>query len=103
MPFNVYLYHIKKLVTRRCNACWELGCWMATETVIHCLFERQAFVVERYNMDRALGHHVRDLQGILSCIDRVKELLKFLGHTGRFKKTHSNMIGNVCQLDSEEG
>ena len=53
-------------------------------------------------MDRTLGHHARDLQGILLCIGRVK-LLKFLGHTGRFRKAHGDMIGDVPQLESEEG
>jgi len=102
IPLNAYLYRIKKSVTSRCNACWERGHWTATETTIHYLFECQAYAAERYDMSKALGRHARDLQGILSCIDRVKELLKFLGRTGRFKETHGNMIGDVSQLESEE-
>ena len=45
-------------------------------------------------MDRALGHHLRDLQGILASLDRVKELLKFIGRTARLKMMLGDAIGD---------
>jgi hypothetical protein len=73
-----------------------------TETVIHFLFECQAYVVERYDMDRALGRQLRDFQGIMSSLDGVKELLRYVGRTARFKKTLGDALGDVSHLDSEE-
>lgn len=102
IPLNAYLYKIKKSVTSRCDACWGIGLWTITETVVHYLFECQAYAAERYDMDRALGRHARDLKGILSHMDGVKELLKYMGRTGRFKMTHGDMIGDVSHLESEE-
>ena len=54
-------------------------------------------------MDRALGHHLRDLQGILASLDRVKELLKFVGRMARLKMTLGDAIGDVSHLETEEG
>ena len=54
-------------------------------------------------MDRALGRQSRDLRGILGSLDGIKELLKFIGRTARFKKTMGDALGDVSHLDSEEG
>jgi hypothetical protein len=53
-------------------------------------------------MDKALGHHSRDFQGILASLDRVKELLKFVGRMARLKTTFGNTIGDVSNLETEE-
>ena len=74
-----------------------------TETVIHFLFECQAYAAERYDMDRALGRQSRDFQGIMASLEGVKELLKYVGKTARFKKTLGDALGDVSHLDSEEG
>ena len=54
-------------------------------------------------MDKALGRHSKDLQAILASLDYIKELLKFVGRTARFKKTLGDAIGDVSHLESEEG
>jgi len=55
IPLNSYLYRIKKSGTRQCDACWGANRLTITETVIHYLFECQAYATERYDMDRVLG------------------------------------------------
>ena len=94
---------MKKSDTRRCVNCWDAGRGSIIETVIHYLFECQAYAVERYDMDRALGRTLRDLQGILASLDKIKELLKFVGRTSRFKTRLGDAIGDVSHLDPEEG
>ena len=58
------------------------------------------YAMERYDMHRALGRYSRDLQGILASLDRIKELLKFVGRTARFKMTLGNAIGDVSHLET---
>jgi len=103
IPLNSYLFRIKKLGTRRCESCWDRGQLEITETVVHYLFECQAYAAECYDMDRALGRYSRDLKGIMASMKRIKELLKFVGRTTRFKKTLGDSIGDVSQLEPEEG
>ena len=103
VPLNSYLYRIKKSNTRRCESCWGRRRQEVTETVIHFLFECQEYAEERYDMDKALGRHSKDLQAILASLDYIKELLKFVGRTARFKKTLGDAIGDVSHLESEEG
>jgi len=74
IPLNSYLHCIKKSATRRCESCWGIVRWEVTETVIHFLFECQAYAAEQYNMDRVLGHQSRDLQGIMASLDGVVEV-----------------------------
>lgn len=102
IPLNSYLYNIKKSRTRRCDTCWSTRRMEITETVIHFLFECQTYAAERFDMDRALGRYSRDLKGILESMKRIKELLKFVGRTKRFKKSLGDSIGDVSQLESEE-
>jgi ribonuclease HI len=103
IPLNSYLFRIKKSGTRRCELCWGIGQLTITETVVHFLFECQAYAAERYDMDRALGRYSRDLRSILTSLGRIKELLKFVGRTARFKNTLGDSIGDVSHLEPEEG
>ena len=103
IPLNSYLHHIKKSATRHCTNCWDASHRSIIETVIHYLFECQTYATEHYDMDRALGHHSRDLKGILGRLDRIKELLKYVGRTARFKMTLGDAIGDVSHLEPEEG
>jgi len=100
---NSYLFRIKKSGTRRCKSCWDRGRLEITETVVHYLFECQAYAAEHYDMDRALGRYSRDLKGIMASMKRIKELLKFVGRTARFKKTLGDSIDDISQLEPEEG
>ena len=71
--------------------------------MIHFLFECQAYAAERYDMDRVLvGRQSRDFKGFMASLDGVKELLKYVGKTARFKKTLRDALGDVSHLDSEE-
>jgi hypothetical protein len=103
IPLNSYLFRIKKSGTRRCELCWGIGQLTITETVVHFLFECQAYTAERYDMDRALGRYSRDLRSILTSLGRIKELLKFVGRMARFKNTLGDSIGDVSHLEPEEG
>ena len=103
IPLNLYLHRIKKSTTRRCESCWGIARLEVTETVIHFLFECQAYVAERYDVDRALGCWSRDFQGIMASLEGVKKLLKYVGKTARFKKMLGDALGDVSHLDSEEG
>ena len=103
IPLNSYLHRIKKSDTRRCTNCWDAGRGSIIEKVIHYLFECQAHAAERYDMDRVLGCVLRDLKGILARLDKIKELLKFMGRTSRFKTTLGDTIGDVSHLEPEEG
>lgn len=103
IPLNSYLHRIKKSITRHCASCWEAGRGSIVETVIHYLFECQTYAGERYDMDRALGRQSRDLKGILASLDKIKELLKYVGKTGRFRMTLGDAIGDVAHLEPEEG
>jgi len=103
IPLNSYLFCIKKSGTRRCESCWGIGQLEITEMVVHYLFECQAYAAEHYDMDRALGRYSRDLKGIMTSMKRVKELLKFVGRTARFKNMLGDSIGDVSQLESKEG
>ena len=99
---NSYLHRIKKSDARHCESCWGRGQLEITETVVHFLFECQTYAAEWYNMDRVLGRHSRDLWGILASLDRVKELLKFVGRMARLKTTLGDAIGDVSHLETEE-
>ena len=103
IPLNSYLHCIKKSDTRRCANCWDARRGSIIETVIHYLFECQAYAEERFDLDKALGRYSRDLKGILASLDKIKELLKYVGRTGRFKTTLGDAIGDVSHLDPEEG
>ncbi|KIK02623.1 hypothetical protein K443DRAFT_96534, partial [Laccaria amethystina LaAM-08-1] len=72
------------------------------EMVIHYLFECQTYAREHY-LDRVLGCQSRDLKGILASLHKIKELLKYVGKTGRFKTTLGDAIGDVSHLDPKEG
>ena len=103
IPLNSYLFRIKKSATSHCALCWGIARLTVTETVVHYLFECQAYGEERYDMDRVLGRLSRDLRGILASLDGIKELLKYVGRTARFKTTLGNALGDVSHLESEEG
>ena len=103
MPLNSYLHCIKKSNTRHCESCQGRRRQEVTETVIHFLFKCQEYAEEHYDMDKALGRHLKDLQAILASSDYIKELLKFIGRMARFKKTLVDAIGDVSLLESEEG
>jgi len=49
-------------------------------------------------MNRKLGRHAGDLKLIMSTVDGVKELLRYIGRTKRLKNT----LGDVTPTSDEE-
>ncbi|KAF8807111.1 hypothetical protein BYT27DRAFT_7009031, partial [Phlegmacium glaucopus] len=84
-PLNAYLHRIGKAESKRCKPCWRLRLSDVAETVTHFLFECPSFDYERHDLDRRLGARSRDLRAILAKKDYIKELLRFIGRTGRLK------------------
>lgn len=85
LPLNSYLHRIGKAPSERCAQCWRRYRNEVTETVIHYLFECSSFDYERHDLDSALGSSSRDLKAILSDLDKIRALLRFIGRTKRFK------------------
>jgi hypothetical protein len=85
LPLNSYLYKIGKATFKRCEQCWRRRRNEVTETVTHFLFECSSYDYERHDLDRALGRSSRDLKAILTDLDKIRTLLRYIGRTGRFK------------------
>ena len=99
IPLNAHLKRIGKSETENCQACTgRRGAIPAKETVTHFLFDCPAYMTEREKMNRKLGRHAGDLKLIMSTIDGIKELLRFVGETKRLRNT----LGDVTP-QSEEG
>ncbi|KAF8815587.1 hypothetical protein BYT27DRAFT_7020212, partial [Phlegmacium glaucopus] len=86
IPLNTYLHQIGKVKSKRCSSCWRIRHEEVMETVVHFLFECPTFNYERHDLDRKVGAQSRNLRGILVNKDHVKELLWYIGRTGRLKK-----------------
>ena len=62
----------------------------------------EPWVVKRFNRAlRKQGPKLR--QGILANMEGIKELLKYVGRTARFKTTLGDAIGDASHLEPEEG
>ena len=83
---NVYLHKIGKVDSKRCSSCWRVQHKDITETVIHFLFKCPTFDYERHDFDHKLGAQSRNLRTILGNKEHVKELIRYIGRTGRLKK-----------------
>ncbi|KAF8807973.1 hypothetical protein BYT27DRAFT_7012773, partial [Phlegmacium glaucopus] len=84
-PLNAYLHKIGKLDSKWCESCRRLRFIEVAETVTHFLFECPSFNYEREELDRLLGVRSRNLRAILLKTGYIKELLRYIGRTGRLK------------------
>ena len=96
IPLNMYLHKIGKVESKRCGSCWRVRHKVITETVIHFLFECPTFNYERLDLDHKLGAQSRSLRKILGNKDHIKELIRYIGRTGRLKK-----LGEVPPIDPD--
>src|SRR5437016_1657502 len=92
IPLNVHLFKLNCTDTDKCQACINRqGTTPAKETITHFLFDCPAYSYERYDLERALGRHSRDLESILASKKRTRELLRFISRTKRLKRPFGNL------------
>ena len=90
---------ITKSGTRQCKSCWGIGQLMIM--LVHYLFKCQAYVAGHYDMDRALGCYLRDLQGILG--ETFKASVHRSGFVWFFSPKTSNVDQNWLRTDPDIG
>jgi hypothetical protein len=93
LPLNCYLNRIGAIPSKGCDNCRTELQEGPAETVTHFLFECPKYNGVRQELDTKLGRDSRDFKAILSDLDRTRELLKYIGRTGRFKA-----IGDVARM-----
>jgi len=99
IPLNAHLFKLKCIDTDKCQACLpRRGAIPARETITHFLFECPAYAHERFDFERALGRQSKDLELIMACKKRIRELLRFVSRTERLKKS----FGDLTQSDDED-
>jgi len=99
IPLNAHLFRLQCVDSDKCQACaTRRGVIPTKETVAHFLFECPAYRYERHDLDRALGRHSSNLESILADDKRTRQLLRYVGRTGRLKKP----FGDVAQQLSDE-
>ena len=79
-PLNAYLHRISKLDQPTCAYCR-----ISEETVHHYLFDCRAWKHELWLLGCSLGRASKSLRSLLNTERGIKELLKFVGRTKRFK------------------
>jgi ribonuclease HI len=96
IPLNAHLYRLNCIDTDRCLACADRpGITSTKETVTHFLFDCPAYQNERHHLDTALGRHNRSLEHIMSEEKSIRELLRYIGSTKRFKRTHGDVTPSL--------
>ena len=90
VPLNKYLHRINKIDSPNC-----LTFQQGKESVHHYLFDCMTWKHERWFMGQKLGRAAKSADHMLNTCKGVQELLKFIGHTSRFKKT----LGDVLPLN----
>ena len=88
MPLSKHLFWISKASFPVCPSCWQ-----GDESVHHYLFECITWRHERWHMGKALGTLAKSAKCVLNSKKGIAELLKFVGHTARFR----NALGDVPQ------
>ena len=101
IPLNAHLYRLNCIDTDRCLACADRpGITSTKETVTHFLFDCPAYQNERHYLDTALGQHNRSLEHIMSKEESIRELLRYIGSTKRFKRTHGDVTPSLNEDNS---
>lgn len=85
IPLNGYLHRIRKAESPDCPHCPGIA-----ETVQHYLLECNAYERPRHALRRTLGRTANDLSTLLC--DRVRETLKYVHHTKRFKNIYGEVL-----------
>ncbi|OJA07514.1 hypothetical protein AZE42_13178 [Rhizopogon vesiculosus] len=82
IPLNRHLHRIGKSDTPNCTHCPQ-----SEETIHHFLFECRHFHRERHDLTNALGHKASSLSFLLTDINAIHYLVRFVNATKRFKTT----------------
>ncbi|KAG2739806.1 hypothetical protein P692DRAFT_20755309 [Suillus brevipes Sb2] len=93
-PLNKFLHQIAKSPTARCQQCNERD-----ESVHHFIMSCHKYARQRAALRAAAGPQATNLQYLLSNIDGVKELLKFVARTRRLE----TIFGDVTPPDPKDG
>ena len=80
VPLNSYLHRISKLDFPTCA-----HCRVSDETIHHYLFDCETWKHEHWLMGCSLGRASKSLWSLLNTKRGVKEVLKYIGRTKRFK------------------
>jgi ribonuclease HI len=83
---NLHLARINKSDTSLCPSCSQ-----ADESVHHFLFECRRYRNERHLLTKALGRKASSLKYLLGHKKGITELLKFIGRTGRLRKSFGDI------------
>jgi len=103
IPLNAHLFRLNCSDTDKCQVCiTRRGVTPARETVTHFLFNCPAHQNERYDLDRTLGRHNRDLEYILADSKHTRELLQYVGRTKRLQKTFGDQIQHSFEDEQEQ-
>jgi ribonuclease HI len=86
IPLNHYLHRITKSNTPRCSSCNY-----KEETTHHYLFDCPTWRHKRWSMGKKLGKNAKSMEHILSKEKGIKEVLKYVGRTERFKYSNSEV------------
>jgi len=89
VPLNKYLFRIGKLSSPICPTCKQ-----GEKSTHHYLVEYITWRYERWHMGKELGNAARSADCMLNSRKGVKQLLRFVGQTARFKQ----VFGDVPQL-----
>ncbi|KAF8154056.1 hypothetical protein B0H34DRAFT_720125 [Crassisporium funariophilum] len=102
IALNAHLHRVGGSATDKCQACRGPRQAQAVETVPHFLFECPKYETERRDMDSALGHSNRSLRQIMRSKEKTKAMLRFIGRTGRLRKTLGDVTPRAEALENNE-
>ena len=92
VPLMKYLFHIRKVDSPTCPSCQQ-----GEESMHHFIFDFPTWRYECWFMGRTLGRFVKLAHQVLGTQKGIKELLNFVGHTGRLKRTFGGSLW-LCSL-----
>jgi hypothetical protein len=85
VPLNEHLFKTSCIDTPACK------CDMSIETVKHYLIECPLWNKQRRSLYRSLGRRSREVKTLLSNPKVIKDTLRFVAQTGRFKETFGDV------------
>ena len=94
IPLNCFLHRIGKIDSLTCPTCQT-----ADETVPHYLLDCPGYMHEWHGLSQAVGHNSKSLWHLLGNWCTYKVLLIYVGATGRFKDTYSDLQVFLAQAD----
>jgi hypothetical protein len=87
---NKFLHHIGKTESTDCPHCRLIG-RANEETVCHYIFECPAYARERHKLTMKYGRKASSFKFLLNDEDAMRDVIKFIASTGRFKNTSRDL------------